>query len=733
MRSKAVLLLLIVALATWQSQPRLANANAATIEIALYAHTDPSAESAHGRVLSLIGNTTSQHSADVRDGVKFTLLPALSAPLHLLGGIDVYVWLRSQNSVRGELRVAMSEMTANGTLSVIRSASVNIVVPASPYLVIFGLGPADYRISSGSTIELEIQFLPNTTVPVALLWDNPFTATRILLDVETTPIIDLKVTDASGRASTIFAENDTNMVRLIARVSTEDPFRGTNIRTASLTVTNSSGFQFIKDVPMNLTSQIEEPSRLEYALPIVIPPGHFNFTVDVGDAANRIFRVSRSITITAFHSLAIMLLDSMRRPLSGIGIELSVGDQLIDEVETNSSGIAASQVPSSSSVGPLKIQAQQNGQVILSRMIEVQSNLVLQLEVPLYDWDVAVRLPVLSTPIGGALVNLYLNGIWVASGSTDGNGIVHFVSVPLGSYEIRVDSPIGVSTFANVTHLAEQTTTVLEIPVLSEIPTSVLLVVAGVSIVAIFGAVTVSRRRMGTRSYKRVAELLGGTSPERAVIMIVGPSGSGKSVLMLNMLADSLQLGRRCLYVSNSELPSRIRDQLTKMGVNARDGEHENKLRFIDAYSGEAGTQSSEMHAVSSPRDLTGLGIQITSCVEELTGTADVFLDSLAPVVESGGPARGLEFVQYYGARTTKSGGTFTYATTAAIGQELLDKLEESSDCVVQLEKVTGKAKIGGRLLVKKARGLVHEQDWVGFRITSRGRMEFSSLPSAQS
>ena len=733
MRSKAVLLVLIVALATCQPQLHLANADAATIEITLYAHTDPSAVSVQGRVLSLIGNTTLQHSGDVRDGLDFTLVPALSAPLHLLGGIDVYVWLRSQNSVRGELRVAMSEVRANGTSSVIRSASVNIVVPAAPYLVIFGLGPADYQVSSGSTLELEIRFLPNAAVPVLLLWDDPFTYTRVLLDVETTPIIDLEVTDASGRASTIFPENDTNMVRLIARASTEDPFRGTNIRTASLTVTNSSGFQFVKNVPMNVTSQTEIPSRLEYALPIMIPPGHFNFTVDVGDAANRIFRVSKSITITGFHTLAIMLLDSKRRPLSGVDISLSVGDQLIDEVETDSSGTAASQVPSSLSVGPLNLQAKKNGLVVLSRVVEVQSNLVLQLEVPLYDWDVAVRLQVLNSPIMGAQVSLYLNGTSVASGNTDKNGIVHFASVPLGSYEIKVASLIGVRDFANVTHSAEQNTTALETPILSEIPTSMLLVVAGVAIVAVFGVVAVSRRRMRTRSYKQVAELLGGTIPERAVIMVVGPSGSGKSLLMLNILADSLQLGRRCVYVSNSELPSKIRDQLTKMGVNARDGEHENKLRFIDAYSGEAGTRSSEMHAVSSPRDLTGLGIQITSCIEELAGTANVFFDSLAPIVESGGPARSLEFVQYYGARTTKSGGTFTYATTAAIGQELSDRLEESSDCVVQVEKMSGKGRIRGRLLVKKARGLVHEQDWVGFKITSRGRMEFSSLPNTRS
>jgi KaiC/GvpD/RAD55 family RecA-like ATPase len=727
MRSKAVFLVLIVALVTWQPQPYLASADAATIEITLYAHTDPSAVSVQGRVLSLIGNITTPHKDDLRGGLDFTLVPSLSAPLHLVGGVDVYVWLGSQQNVRGEVRAAISELKANGSLTEIRSASVNIVVPSIPYLVIFGLGPADYKVSSGSALRLDIRFSSNAGVPVMLLWDSPSTSTRVVLDVETTPIVDLKVTDLAGWASTIFPENDTKVTKLVARVTIEDPFRGVNIRTALLTVTNSSGFPFVKEMPMNLTSQTETPFRLEYALPITIPAGHFNFTVGVGDVSHRVFTTSTRVTITNFYTLTIMLLDSKRKPLPGVNISLFVGDQLIGEPQTDLTGMTASRVPSSHDTAPLILRAKKNGLVILSRTVEVQSDVTLQLMVPLYDWNVAVRLQQLSIPVMGAQVSLYLNGTSVASGSSDQNGIVHFTAVPLGSYEVRVASLIGVTHFANVTHSKDQSVTALELPILPEI-----LAIVGIIIAAIFGAWAVRRRRTRTRSYK-LAELLGGTIPECVVMMVVGASGSGKSLLMLNILADSLLLGRRCVYVSNMELPSKIRDQLKRIGVSVRDSEHENKLRFIDAYSGETGTRSSEMHAVSSPRDLTGLGIQITSCIDELAGTADVFFDSLAPVVESGGPARGLEFVQYYGARTTKSGGTFVYATTATIGDELVSRLEEASDCVVQIEKMLGRGKVRGRLLVKKARGLEHEQDWVGFKIMPKGRMEFVSLPSAQS
>jgi len=253
------------------------------------------------------------------------------------------------------------------------------------------------------------------------------------------------------------------------------------------------------------------------------------------------------------------------------------------------------------------------------------------------------------------------------------------------------------------------------------------LIVAGVAVVTVAAIFAVTRRRKRTRRFKNVGELLGGTIPS-SVVMILGPSGSGKSLLLQNILADSLQAGRRCVYASNSELPSRIKDQLKRIGVDAQLHEERNTLRLIDAYSGATEAVSREKHFVPSPTDLTALGIQVTGCLEELGGVADVFFDSITPIVASGAFGRGLEFVRYYGARITKSGGSFTYVTTPTIEPEALSRFEEASDCVLQMEKTRGPGKIRGRLLVKKARGLRHEHEWVGFKITSKGRMEFVSL-----
>jgi len=105
MRSHTALILLIAILAIAQPHPALASADRVTTEVTLYAHTDPSATSVGGRVLSLSGNATSRNTADVRQGLAFTLVPPLSAPLHILGTIGVFVWLRAQEGVRGTLEL----------------------------------------------------------------------------------------------------------------------------------------------------------------------------------------------------------------------------------------------------------------------------------------------------------------------------------------------------------------------------------------------------------------------------------------------------------------------------------------------------------------------------------------------------------------------------------------------------------------------------------------------------
>lgn len=726
MRSEAALLLLIATLAIVQPNLPVANADQVTTEVTLYAHTDPTATSVGGRVLSLSGNTTSQNAADVTDGLAFTLVPSLSAPLHILGLVDVYVWLKSQESVRGTLRVTVSEVTPNASVVEIRSSSVTIALPpTNAYQVQFGLGRVNSTLEPGSTLKFEVQFSPVKPVRVMLLWDDPSVPTRIVLRVESLPKITVTILDSTGKASTVFPENEAGKTNVFAHATIEDPFRGINVQMITLSLTNSSGFALVTDAPMNLTSRVELPFHLEYALAMAIPSGRFNVTVSVRDAAERTFVTARQITVTRFYTLIVELVDACeKKALPGLNVSVSALGNLVDTVTTNSIGTATMQVPSSQAVGSLVLELWRGGVPVLSREMVVESDLLLKLVVPLYPWKIVVRIETLDVPVPSATVEVYVNGKLLASNVTDMNGVTHLTPLPNSTYEIRVGSILASNRF-NVTRspeCAEET--------ILRLPFPPVFMLAGVAIVAVFGAIAITRRRVRPRRFKHVAEFLGGVVPASSMIMIVGPSGSGKSLLLQNILADLLRLDRRCVYISNSELPSKIRERLGRMGLEVEKLQEDNRLRFIDAYSGATGAVSHEKYSVASARDLTRLGIEITSCLEELGERGDVFLDSLTPVITSGGFERGFDFVEYYGSRTTKSGGTFLYVASTTIEPKLLTRLEEASDCVLQTERSAGPGKIRGRLLVKKARDVEHEHDWVGFEIRRDGRMEFVSLPT---
>jgi KaiC/GvpD/RAD55 family RecA-like ATPase len=728
MRSKTALLLLIMALAMLQSGLHAASGDPLTTEVTLYAHTDPSA----GRILTLNSNSTTRQSADARGGVAFTLVPPLSAPLRMLGKISIYVWLSSQTSVRGTLRVALSEVMANASAVGITESDLTLVVPSIPYppspfpppTVIFGLAGIDHTLATGSTLRLDVQFSPVTAVPVSLLWDDPSTRTRLVLEIESSPKTSLTITDSSGEVSTIFAQNETGMAQLMAKVSVEDAFSGTNVRAVSIRVTNSTGYT-LANAPMNLTSRAELPLRLEYMHPITVPAGDFNVTASVQDYAHRLFVVTKKITVARFYTLSLSSTDKQGKALSGLNVSLSAASaRWVKEVTTDSNGTAVSLVPS----GPITVQVRKRGVEVLSQEFEVASDTKLQLVPELYDWTFLVTLQYLNIPISGAKVELYLNGTLITSNSTDGKGGAIFRSMPLGTYNVTVVSPTAFASNAplnNVTFLQSKKTEVS-----LHFNLHLVLLPASIAIVAFFGAVAVARRRAGKRSFKHVADLLGGALPSSSVIMIAGPSGSGKSLLLQNILSDSLQLRRRCVYISNSEMPSRIKGQLAKMGLDSERYENDNMLRFIDAYSGGSGVVSSEKHSVSSPRDLTGLGIQITSCLDEVGGVGDVFLDSLAPIAALGDSTKALNFVEYYGARIVKSGGNLLYVASDTIESDLLRRFEDSSDCVLQTERYAGPGKVRNRLLVKKARGMEHEQGWVGLKIAPSARIEFIALPT---
>jgi len=175
-------------------------------------------------------------------------------------------------------------------------------------------------------------------------------------------------------------------------------------------------------------------------------------------------------------------------------------------------------------------------------------------------------------------------------------------------------------------------------------------------------------------------------------------------------------MNRSCVFITNTDFPSKIRKNMIDLGMAGGSQKNLVQLVFIDSYSGAAGQPSTEKHFVSSPTDLTTLGVKISICLESLGSDTDVFLDSLAPLFTMLKPDFIVTFVHSIGAKVKGANGRFYFTVGAGVEEEVLAKLEGTSDGVIEIETYEVSGVQRRRLRVKKMRGRYVDK-WVPFSV----------------
>src|SRR5207249_4723073 len=138
------------------------------------------------------------------------------------------------------------------------------------------------------------------------------------------------------------------------------------------------------------------------------------------------------------------------------------------------------------------------------------------------------------------------------------------------------------------------------------------IVVAGVAASGGSGGAMLYRRRR-RKSYlipfDHFSTMTGGGLDGGTVVAVEGNTGSGKTLLLEQLMAEDLRNGRPCVFVSTGDFPNSIRTNMKTMGVDVSGYEQNGLLTFVDGYSAEAGQESREKVFVPSIGDLTTLGI----------------------------------------------------------------------------------------------------------------------------
>ena len=242
------------------------------------------------------------------------------------------------------------------------------------------------------------------------------------------------------------------------------------------------------------------------------------------------------------------------------------------------------------------------------------------------------------------------------------------------------------------------------------------------------------RRRRGKNyliPFEHFNTLTGGQLPGGTIVDVEGNTGSGKSLLLEQLMGEDLRAGKPCVFVSTSDFPSSIRSNMKSMGYDVSGYEANGQLAFVDGYSAEAGQMSREKVAVPSLGDLTTLGIKITSVLPEPDFKGgSLFFDSLTPLASKAKPESIVSFVQSVGARVKGLHGRAFFALGLGIDGTVQRQLEDSADCIVQMEAFEESGTRKRRLRIAKFRARGHQEGWALFTIEGgKGIIFYSRKP----
>lgn len=144
--------------------------------------------------------------------------------------------------------------------------------------------------------------------------------------------------------------------------------------------------------------------------------------------------------------------------------------------------------------------------------------------------------------------------------------------------------------------------------------------------------------------------LLKGGLPH-GLCLLLGPSGSGKSVFCRQFAAQSLKKGKNLIAVLTDEPPDAFFKELERLNVNLN--EVKNKVTVIDAYSWKIAPSSGE-RAVSTLGALHEVSAMFDKERRRLEGARIIF-DSFDAVVLNAGRERAFRMAQTLAARAAQS------------------------------------------------------------------------------
>jgi len=230
------------------------------------------------------------------------------------------------------------------------------------------------------------------------------------------------------------------------------------------------------------------------------------------------------------------------------------------------------------------------------------------------------------------------------------------------------------------------------------------------------------KRGQTAAGFKFFDEITGGGIPDTYATMIIGGANSGKRLLCQQLVHTYLSKEKPCIYIVYDSFPDEVRKNMKNFNWDTSTYEQKGAFKFVDCYTPIAGVTSKEENFVEQPFSLSDLGIAISSAMSQLKQKSPkIFLDSTAPLFTRLEPSTVVEFLQDRSARVKGGHGAFFFTIgEGTVPSDLMSKLEEVIDCIIQLHVREVDGKISRKLKIKKLRGRRFADSWISFEINPK-------------
>src|SRR6266700_3966692 len=206
-----------------------------------------------------------------------------------------------------------------------------------------------------------------------------------------------------------------------------------------------------------------------------------------------------------------------------------------------------------------------------------------------------------------------------------------------------------------------------------------------------------------------IDELLPEGYPSSSVVLIMGDPATGKTTLMVQLVAEALRSGKNIVYATLDDFPDSVRASMRVIGVDPASYETEGrrKLTFIDCYSFLVGVKSREQYS-EDPQRHSDLSIVVSKALSEM--------DSMTTLIQRSSVRPSFDFLHTLVAKIRScKASCVTSLSRKAFHPAIIAGIQDKVDGVIEMKAEDTKDGLARYIRVPKMKGARHVTTWTPY------------------